>query len=141
VGVDNVDLAEATTRGIPVGNTPGVLTEATADLAWALLKAAARRIPQGDRYVRDGQWRTWEPTLFLGADVHGATLGIVGFGRIGQAVARRARGFDMRVLFTNRRPIERIDGAGQVDLPTLLRESDFVSIHTPLTDETHHLFD
>src|SRR5205814_4990533 len=90
VGVDNVDVAEATRRRIPVGHTPGVLTEATADLAWALLMAAARRITEGERYVRAGLWRTWEPQLLLGADVHGATLGIVGFGRIGQAVARRA---------------------------------------------------
>src|SRR5581483_11901028 len=141
VGVDNVDVAEATRRSIPVGNTPGVLTEATADLAWALLMAAARRIVEGDRYVRDGLWRTWEPQLLPGASVHGMTLGIVGFGRIGRAIARRARGFDMRVLYASRGPVDNERGATRVDLPTLLRESDFVSVHTPLTPETHHLFD
>ena len=99
VGYDNIDVAACTRRGIPVGNTPGVLTETTADLAWALLMAAARRVVEGDRYVRDGRWRTWGPMLLLGNDVHGATLGIVGFGRIGQAVARRAAGFGMRVLY------------------------------------------
>lgn len=140
VGVDNVDVAEATRRGIPVGNTPGVLTETTADLAWALLMAAARRIVEGDRFVRAGKWRTWDPRLLLGTDVYGATLGIVGFGRIGQAVARRARGFDMRVLYTTRESAPTVDGARRVDLPTLLRESDFVSVHTPLTAATLHLF-
>ena len=140
VGVDNIDLAAATARAVAVGNTPGVLTETTADLAFALLLAAARHIVAGDRYVRAGKWQTWEPQLLLGPDIHGATLGIVGFGRIGQAVARRAAGFDMRVLYTGR-------GAGtqgaaeRVDLPTLLRQSDFVSLHTPLTPETHHLID
>src|SRR5438309_4808352 len=103
VGFDNIDVPACTRRGIPVGNTPGVLTETTADLAFALLMAAARRIAEGDRYVRAGEWKTWEPQLLLGASVHGATLGIVGFGRIGQAVAHRARGFDMRVLYTSRR--------------------------------------
>src|SRR5205814_3630661 len=96
VGFDNVDVAACTRRGIPVGNTPGVLTETTADLAWALLMAAARRVAEGDRYVREGRWKTWGPMLLMGPDVHGATLGIVGFGRIGQAMARRARGFGMR---------------------------------------------
>ncbi len=139
VGVDNVDVAEATRRGIPVGNTPGVLTETTADLAWALLMAAARRVVEGDRYVRDGKWHTWEPQLLLGPDVYGATLGIVGLGRIGQAVARRAQGFGMRVLYTNRSPVDDEHGATRVDLPTLLAESDFVSLHTPLTPETRHL--
>ncbi len=139
VGVDNIHVAEATRRGIPVGNTPGVLTETTADLAWALLMAAARRVVEGDRYVRDGQWQTWEPQLLLGPDVYGATLGIVGFGRIGQAVARRAQGFAMRVLYSSRSIIE-APGATRVDFQTLLRESDFVTIHTPLTPDTRHLF-
>ncbi len=99
VGFDNVDVAAATIRGIPVGNTPGILTDATADFAFALLLAAARRVVEGDRYTRSGQWRTWGPSLLLGPDVAGATLGIVGYGRIGQAVAKRARGFDMRILY------------------------------------------
>jgi lactate dehydrogenase-like 2-hydroxyacid dehydrogenase len=141
VGVDNIDVAEATRRDIPVGNTPGVLTETTADLAWALLMAAARRIVEGDRYVRAGLWQTWEPQLLLGPDIAGATLGIVGFGRIGQALARRASGFNMRVLYSQRTPATEQHGAQYVDLPLLLRESDFVSIHTPLTAATHHLFD
>src|SRR5689334_4889008 len=99
VGFDNVDVAACTRRGIPVGNTPGVLTETTADLAFALLMAAARRVAEGDRYVRAGRWKTWGPLLLLGPDVHGSTLGIVGFGRIGQAVARRAQGFGMTILY------------------------------------------
>src|SRR5215212_7179953 len=99
VGVDNIDVAACTRRGIPVGNTPGVLTETTADLAWALLMAAARRLPEGDHYVRAGRWKTWGPMLLMGPDIHGATLGIVGFGRIGQALARRAQGFGMRILY------------------------------------------
>src|SRR5581483_737318 len=129
VGVDNVDVAEATRRKIPVGNTPGVLTEATADLAWSLLMAAARRLIEGDRYVRSGQWHTWEPQLLLGAEVHGATLGVVGYGRIGQAVARRARGFDMRVLYTRLGPDTREEWATRVSFEQLLDECDFVSIH------------
>lgn len=140
VGVDNIDVVEATRRGLPVGNTPGVLTETTADLAWALLMAAARRVVEGDRYVRQGLWQTWEPQLLLGPDLYGATLGIVGFGRIGQAVARRAQGFNMRVLYHNRRPVMGDYRASPTDLPTLLRESDFVSVHTPLTPQTRHLF-
>lgn len=99
VGYDNIDLSAATDCRIPVGNTPGVLTNATADLTWALLMAAARKIVTADRFVRDGYWQTWEPTLLLGADLSGATLGIIGFGRIGQAVARRAKGFEMRILY------------------------------------------
>ena len=99
VGFDNIDVAACVARGVAVGNTPGVLTETTADLAWALLMAAARRLPEGDRYVRDGRWKTWGPLLLLGPDVHGATIGIVGFGRIGQALARRAMGFGMRILY------------------------------------------
>ncbi len=141
VGVDNVDVAEASRRGIPVGNTPGVLTETTADLAWALLMAAARRVVEGDRYVHERRWQTWEPQAFLGHDVAGATLGIVGYGRIGQAVARRAQGFAMRVLVASRHPIAAAAGVTQVEFNTLLEQSDFVSIHTPLTDETRGLFD
>lgn len=141
VGVDNVDVAEATRRGIPVGNTPGVLTETTADLAWALLMAAARRVTEGERFVREGLWRTWEPNFMLGRDVFGATLGIVGFGRIGRAMARRGQGFGMRVLFMNRSPVADAPGAEQVDFDTLLRESDFVTIHVPLSTDTYHMFD
>ena len=138
VGVDHIDVAAATARGIPVGNTPGVLTDATADQTFALLLSAARRITEGERYLRAGKWVTWSPSLLLGADFAGSTLGIVGFGRIGQAVAKRAQGFDMRVLFysPNAKPAY---GAQPVDLDTLLRESDFVSVHVPLTAETKHL--
>ena len=143
VGFDNIDLAACARRGIPVGNTPGVLTETTADLAWALLMAAARRVPEGDRYVRDGRWKTWGPLLLLGPDVHGATIGIVGFGRIGQAVARRAAGFGMEILYhdVNRLPDEAIGplGAAYVSLDELLAQSDFVSLHVNLTAETRHL--
>ena len=105
VGFDNIDVAACARRGVAVGNTPGVLTETTADLAWALLMAAARRLPEGDRYVRDGRWKTWGPLLLLGPDVHGATIGIVGFGRIGQAVARRAQGFGMEILYHDVQPV------------------------------------
>lgn len=138
VGVDHIDVAAATQRGVPVGNTPGVLTDATADQAFALLLAAARRITEAERFVRAGKWVTWSPSLLLGADLADATLGIVGFGRIGQAVAKRAQGFDMRVLYhsPNARPAY---GATSVDLDTLLKESDFVSIHVPLTEMTRHL--
>ena len=105
VGFDNVDVAACARRGVAVGNTPGVLTETTADLAWALLMAAARRLPESDRYVRGGRWKTWGPLLLLGPDVHGATIGIVGFGRIGQAVARRAQGFGMQILYHDVNPL------------------------------------
>src|SRR5690606_38614434 len=120
-------------RSVLVGNTPDVLTDATADLAFALLLAAARRLPEAIENVRSGEWVTWEPTGLLGRSVHGATLGIVGGGRIGQAVARRAEGFDMRVLVSGRN--------GPVALDRLLAESDFVSLHAALTAETHHLID
>jgi lactate dehydrogenase-like 2-hydroxyacid dehydrogenase len=140
VGVDNVDVAEATRRGIPVGNTPDVLTQTTADAAWALLMAAARRVVEGDRYVREGRWRTWEPQLLLGQDVHGSTLGIVGYGRIGRAVAQRARGFDMQVLVASRRPVAASEGVTPVHFHVLLESSDFVSIHAPLTAETRGMF-
>ena len=143
VGFDNVDLPACTRRGIPVGNTPGVLTDTTADLAFALLMAAARRLPEGDRYVRDGRWKTWGPMLLLGPDVHGSTIGIVGFGRIGQAVARRAQGFGMTVLYhdVNRLPdaVTEPLGASYVPLEELLARSDFVSLHVNLTAETRHL--
>jgi lactate dehydrogenase-like 2-hydroxyacid dehydrogenase len=141
VGFDNIDVAGATARGIPVGNTPGILTDATADFAFALLLAAARRVAEGERFVRAGRWRTWGPSLLLGPDVHGATLGLVGFGRIGQAVARRAAGFAMRVLFhdpSQLGPVAGVPGM-PVDLATLLAESDFVSLHVPLTPQTRGL--
>jgi lactate dehydrogenase-like 2-hydroxyacid dehydrogenase len=145
VGFDNIDVEAVTRRGVPAGNTPGVLTETTADLAFALLMAAARRIPEGDRYVRDGRWRTWGPLLLLGPDVHGATIGIVGFGRIGQAMARRARGFGMRVLYQD---LHRVDAATEAELGAtfapleeLLPQADFVSLHTNLTPETKGLID
>jgi glyoxylate reductase len=133
VGVDNVDLAAATERGIPVGNTPGVLTESTADLTLALMFGIGRRIAEGDAYVRRGEWRTWEPGLLLGRDLHGATVGIVGFGRIGQAVARRCEGFGCEVLHTSR--------SGGVELGELLERADFVTLHAPLTPETRGLID
>ncbi|MBD2257295.1 D-glycerate dehydrogenase [Pseudanabaena sp. FACHB-2040] len=143
VGYDNIDVKAATALKIPVGHTPGVLTEATADLTWALLMAAARRVVEGDRFTRSGQWTTWEPDLLLGPDVAGATLGIVGLGRIGQAVARRALGFDMRVLYTAPRPVDKAleqqIRAEYVDLSRVLREADFITLHVPLTTATHHL--
>ncbi len=138
VGVDHVDVAAATARGIPIGNTPGVLTDATADMAFALLFASARRVVEGEKYIRAGLWKTWHPQLLLGADFVGATLGIVGFGRIGRAVAKRAQGFDMRVIFHDP-TAEPVYGANPVDLDTLLHESDFVSLHVPLTQNTKHL--
>jgi len=142
VGVDNIDLRAATVRGIPVGHTPGVLTEATADFTFALLMAAARRIPEGVDYVRAGKWRTWEPMGLLGVDVWGATLGIVGIGRIGTAVARRAHGFAMHILYydpTRRPELEAGLGIEYAELDDLLARSDFVSLHCPLTPETYHL--
>ena len=145
VGFDNIDVPACTARGIPIGNTPGVLTDTTADLAWALLMAAGRRVAEADRYVRAGRWTTWGPMLLLGSDVHGATLGIVGFGRIGQAVARRATGFGMRILYHDvaRAPegIERELGAAFTPLDELLRDSDFVTLHVNLTDGTRKLMD
>jgi glyoxylate reductase len=139
VGYDNIDIAAATKRGIPVGHTPNVLTETTADLAFALMLAVARRIVEAERFVRDARWRTWDPNLLLGYDVHGATLGIVGMGKIGRAVARRAQGFGMRVLYASRSHPEDGAGAKRVELDELLRESDFVSLHVPLTDDTRHM--
>lgn len=142
VGYDNIDVAAATKRGIAVTNTPEVLTETTADLAWVLLMAAARRIVAADSFTREGLYRAWSPTLLLGKDVHGKTLGIVGAGRIGTAVAGRATGFGMRVLYydSERKPaIEKNAGASFADLEELLRESDFISLHLTLTDDTRHL--
>ncbi len=144
VGFDNIDVNEATSRGIPVGHTPDVLTDTTADFAFTLLMAAARRVVEGAQYVQAGQWQTWGPSLLLGEDVTGATLGIVGFGRIGQGMAKRAAGFDMRILFhddyiPDDAPIIDQLNTTKTDLDTLLRESDFVSVHTPLTPATHHL--
>lgn len=142
VGYDNIDIPAATARNIPVGNTPGVLTETTADLAFALLMAAARRITEGERYVRDGRWKTWGPTLLLGQDVFGATLGIIGLGRIGQAVARRAMGFNMRIVYHGGDDAAANElGAEPRRFDDLLRESDFVTIHVPYSRETHHLID
>jgi glyoxylate reductase len=142
VGFDNINIPEATQRGLPVGNTPGVLTDTTADFAWTLLMAAARRVVEGDKFTRAGRWQTWGPIDFLGPDVTGATLGLVGFGRIGQGMAKRALGFDMKVLYydVQRFPeAEKEYGAHPVDLETLLRESDFISLHTVLSPDTHHL--
>src|SRR6266545_154830 len=131
IGFDNVDVEAVRARGIPVGVTPDVLTDATADLAWALLLAAARRLAEARQDVLDGEWRTWEPQGWLGVDVHGATLAVVGAGRIGQAVATRASGFEMDVAMVD---------LGD-DLHAALRPADFVSLHTPLTPETRHLID
>jgi lactate dehydrogenase-like 2-hydroxyacid dehydrogenase len=142
VGYDNVDVAEATGRGIPVGNTPGVLTECTADFAFTLLTSAARRVVEAADFVRAGRWKTWGPMLLLGADLWEATLGVVGFGRIGQAVARRARGFNMRILYHDLAPNEAVAsrlGAEYVALDELLEQADLVSLHVPLLPETTHL--
>ena len=156
VGYDHIDIQACTTRGIPVGHTSGILTETTADLAFALLMAAARRIVEGADYVRQGKWKEWSPDLLLGQDLCGATLGIVGFGRIGQAMARRAQGFNMKVLAV-RSPAQVSNSPGSltsegmssqeqvrpsleyVDLQAALAQSDFVSLHVPLTSRTHHL--
>ena len=139
VGYNNIDVPAATRRGVYVGNTPGVLTETTADFTFALLLALTRRVSESERFVRRGDWKTWGPMDFLGADVHGAALGIVGMGRIGSAVARRAAGFGMRVRYTTRTPKPDAAGASPTDLDTLLRESDFVTLHVPLSDETRHM--
>ena len=143
VGYNNIDVASARRRGVVVTNTPDVLTETTADFAWALLMAAARRVVEADHFARSGRWTRWQWDLLWGADVHEKTLGIIGFGRIGRAVARRALGFDMRVLYHDGvradAATERELRAAPTDLATLLRESDFVTLHTNLTPETHHL--
>ncbi|MFN8556564.1 MAG: D-glycerate dehydrogenase [Dehalococcoidia bacterium] len=141
VGYDNIDVAACTARRIPVGHTPGVLTETTADFAFALLMAAARRVVEADAMVRAGDWHTWGPSVLLGQDVHGATIGIAGMGQIGQAVARRAHGFGMRILYVDaiaRPEIETATSATRVDKATLLGEADFVSLHVPLLAETRH---
>lgn len=141
-GYDNVDVPAATERGVLVTRTPGVLSETTADFAFALILAAARRVVEGDRYVREGKWETWGPETLLGLDVYGATLGIVGLGGIGREVAKRARGFGMRLLYTgpSRKPdAERELGVSYRPLEDLLRESDFVTLHAPLKAETKHM--
>jgi Lactate dehydrogenase and related dehydrogenases len=141
VGFDNIDVQAATARKIPIGNTPDVLTDATADFAFALMMSVARRIPEAERYVHEGRWKTWGPMTLLGVDLQGATLGLIGFGRIGKAMARRAVGFDMRVIYYD--PSEKKADpdiqATRVDFETMLKESDFISLHTPLTPDTRHL--
>ena len=142
VGYDNVDVEACTARNIPVGNTPGVLTEGTADLTIALLLAAARKIPQSSQDARNGLWKTWSPTGWLGADLNRATLGIVGMGKIGAAVARRGRAFGMNIVYSDQHPkpeLEKEFSAVKLSIETLLWESDFVSLHVPLTPETHHM--
>ncbi len=145
VGFDNIDVAEATRRGIYVTNTPGVLTETTADFAWALLMAVARRVVEADNYVRAGKWKVgWHPMMLQGRDIYGATLGIVGLGRIGCAIAKRAKGFDMKVLYYDimRRPdFEKEYDIVFTELDKLFAQADFVTINTPLTKETYHLVD
>ena len=142
VGFDNIDISEATSRGIPVGNTPEVLTQTTADATWALLMAAARRIVEGSNSVHNGNWRTWHPLHYLGQDVYGATLGIIGLGRIGIEVVKRANGFDMEVIYSDlfrNEAAEEEHNLRYVDQQTLLKEADFVSLHTVLNDKTYHL--
>ncbi|MHA1577838.1 MAG: 2-hydroxyacid dehydrogenase [Candidatus Thorarchaeota archaeon] len=146
VGYDNIDISSSTERGIIVTNTPGILTETTADLTWALIMATSRRIVEADNYVRKGNWKVaWGPEMLVGTDVFGATLGIIGLGRIGSAVARRAKGFRMKVIYTSRtesnetKEIEQYVGARRVELETLLSKADIVTIHLPLTDVTRNL--
>jgi glyoxylate reductase len=141
VGYDNIDVPAATRRSVIVTHTPGVLTETSADTAWALLMSVARRVVEADRFVRSGQWDGWGPLQYLGHDVHGATLGIVGAGRIGSAMARRGFGFGMTVLYVSRSDKPELDklGARRVELDELLSASDFVALHVPLTDATRHL--
>lgn len=141
VGFNNFDLDAATARGVIMTNTPGVLDDATATHAWALLLATARRIPESERYVRAGKWHGWAPMAFIGQDVDNKTLGIAGLGRIGSKFARKAAAFDMNIIYTDARPnteFERQYNARFVDKATLLRESDYLSLHLPLLDETHH---
>ncbi|MCX6895519.1 MAG: D-glycerate dehydrogenase [Verrucomicrobia bacterium] len=141
VGFNNIEVAAATARKIPVTNTPGVLTAATADMAFALLLAAARRVSEGDRLVRSRRWDGWHPMQMLGADVSGATLGLIGFGRIARALAQRAQAFDMRVIYWNRSPVSAAEAAGATgaSFADVLRQSDFLSVHVAYTPETHHL--
>lgn len=142
VGYNNIDVAAATEKGIFVTNTPGVLTETTADLTFALLMATARRIVEASDFLREGSWKTWSPMLLTGQDIYGATLGIIGMGRIGESLAKRAKGFDMRILYHNRSRKEEAEktwGIEFADLDSLLRESDFVCVMTPYTEETRNL--
>ena len=143
VGYNNIDVEEATRRKIPVTNTPGILTETTADLTFALILSVARRIVEGDKFLREGKFKGWAPMLLLGSDVYNKTLGIIGFGRIGRAVAKRARGFNMRIIYFEPKrlslDIEDEYGAAYKNLNDLLREADYISIHTSLTESTHHL--
>lgn len=142
VGYNNIDVAAATEKGIFVTNTPGVLTETTADLTFALLMATARRIVEASDFLREGSWKTWSPMLLTGQDIYGATLGIIGMGRIGESLAKRAKGFDMRILYHNRSRKEEAEktwGIEYADLDSLLRESDFVCVMTPYTEETRNL--
>lgn len=144
VGFDNLDVPEATKRGVPLSNTPGVLTDATADLAWALLFGVARRVVESDTVMRRGEWKGWGPLQFIGGDITGRTLGIVGAGRIGTAVALKSRGFNMSVLYSGKRTNEVLEtslGASRVSFETLIAESDFVSVHVPLNESTRHLID
>ena len=144
VGYNNIDLAAAAGHGVIVTNTPGVLTEATADIAWALIMALGRRIVEADRFTRAGEFDGWAPEMFLGQDIFGATLGIVGMGRIGQATARRALGFGMEILYASRNSkpeADQILGARRVELDELMSQADYISLHTPLTPETRHLID
>jgi glyoxylate reductase len=143
VGYNNIDVAEATRRGIAVTNTPGVLTDTTADFAWALLMAVARRVVEADKFLREGKFHGWGPLMMVGQDVYGKTLGIIGFGRIGRAMAKRASGFDMKVLYYDRTPADdetnRALNARLVSMEELLEQSDYVTIHTDYNRETHHL--
>ena len=142
VGFDNVDIQAATARNIPIGNTPGVLTETTADFAFTLLTAAARRVVEGERFVKAGKWKTWGPTLLMGHEIHGATLGLVGFGRIGRAMARRAAGFNMRILCYDPhidRAAAKALGAESCSFEEVLAQADFLSLHVPLNEDTRHL--
>lgn len=143
VGFNNIDVAAATRRGLPVTNTPGVLTDATAEVAFALILAVARRVVEGDRMVREGRFRHWAPFLFLGSQVSGKTLGIIGMGRIGKAVAKRAAGFDMKIIYHNPKRLDAVQeqqcGAQYMGLEELLSEADFISLHVPLTEKTMHL--
>lgn len=139
VGFDNIVVPDATARRIPVGNTPGILTDATADFAFALLMSAARRVNEAERYLRAGKWKTWGPSILLGMDFVGKTLGLVGFGRIGQAVAKRAAGFDLRVIYYDPGAEPVFNAMPVNSLDALLRESDFVSVHTPLNDSTRRM--
>ncbi len=145
VGFDNIDVKEATRRGIYVTNTPGVLTETTADFAWTLLMAAARRVVEADKYVRTGKWKVgWHPKMFQGRDIYGATLGIIGLGRIGSSIARRAKGFNMNVLYhdvVRRQDLEKDFNLEYAEIDTLLQKADFVTINVPLLKDTYHLID